>query len=92
MAAALPCVASPVGANAEAVIDGVTGLHARSLGEWEDGLQALIDAPDLRARFGAAGFAHVRSRYAMSAYRARYLDLLTRIAGAGGSVLQLSQP
>ena len=30
MAAALPCVASPVGANTEAVVDGVTGFHARS--------------------------------------------------------------
>jgi len=91
MAAALPCVASPVGANAEAVIDGVTGFHARDLGDWEDRLQALIDAPQMRARFGAAGLAHVRQRYAMSVYRTRYLHLLTRVAGEGGSAARLSQ-
>ncbi len=80
MAAALPCVASPVGANAEAVIDGVTGLHARDLGDWERCLDALIVAPDLRARFGAAGYVHVQSRYAMSAFRERYAELLARLA------------
>ncbi|HUX73322.1 MAG TPA: glycosyltransferase [Steroidobacteraceae bacterium] len=85
MAAALPCVASPVGANAEAVIDGVTGFHARSVGEWRQRLQALIDAPQMRARFGAAAFAHVQAHYAMSAYRRRYLQLLTRLADAPAS-------
>ena len=91
MAAALPCVASPVGANSEAVIDAVTGFHAESLGDWEERLQALIDAPAVRARFGAAGFAHVQNRFAMSVYRARYLDLLARICGADGSAAPPSQ-
>lgn len=81
MAAALPCVASPVGANTEAVIDGVTGYHARDAHEWEARLQALIDSAALRARFGAAGRAHVERRYAMSVYRSRYLEVFTRLAG-----------
>jgi hypothetical protein len=79
MAAALPCVASPVGANAEAVIDGVNGLHARSTEEWERNLEALIRSPELRARFGASGREHVESRYAMRTYQARYLELLRRL-------------
>ncbi len=91
MAAALPCVASPVGANSEAVIDAVTGFHAESLGDWEERLQALIDAPAVRARFGAAGFAHVQNRFALSVYRSRYLDLLARICGADGSAAPPSQ-
>ena len=82
MAAALPCVASPVGANTEAVIDGVTGYHARGLDEWELRLGRLIESADLRARLGAAGHARVEERYAMSAYRARYVDLLNRLAGS----------
>jgi glycosyltransferase involved in cell wall biosynthesis len=80
MAAALPCVASPIGANTEAVIDGVNGFHARSDEEWERNLQLLIESPDLRRRFGASGRAHVESRYSMSVYRTRYLDLLAELA------------
>jgi glycosyltransferase involved in cell wall biosynthesis len=83
MAAALPCVASPVGANVEAVIDGFNGFHARNADEWEHGLEALIRSPELRERFGANGHAHVQSRYAMSAYQARYVDLLSQLAARG---------
>jgi glycosyltransferase involved in cell wall biosynthesis len=82
MAAWLPCVASPVGANCEAVIDGVTGFHARTPQEWEHALERLIESPPLRARLGAAGHAHVESRYAMRNYRSRYLELLSRLAVA----------
>jgi len=81
MAASLPCVASPVGANTEAVIDGVNGFHACGLEEWEQNLDRLITSAQLRARMGAAGHAHVMERYAMSAYRANYLNLLSRLAG-----------
>jgi len=82
MAAALPCVASPIGANTEAVIDGVNGLHARDNGEWELALERLISAPALRASFGAAGLAHVEQRYAMRVYQADYVALLKRMTAA----------
>lgn len=81
MAASLPCVASPVGANKEAVIDGVTGFHARNDEEWESRLERLIESPDLRARFGASGHAHVEERYSMHAYQSAYVALLARVAG-----------
>jgi glycosyltransferase involved in cell wall biosynthesis len=86
MAAALPCVASPVGANTEAVIDGFNGFHARTVDDWERSLESLIQSPELRARFGANGRAHVESRYAMRAYQARYLELLARLAAGSSSV------
>ena len=82
MAAGLPCVASPVGANTEAVIDGVNGFHARTVDDWERSLQSLIESPELRARFGANGRAHVESRYAMRRYQERYLELLGRLASS----------
>ena len=84
MAAALPCVASPIGANTEAVIDGVNGFHARTTDEWQRHLEALIESPELRGRLGANGRAHVESRYSMRAYQARYLELLARLAGERG--------
>ena len=80
MAAWLPSVASPVGANTEAVIDGVNGFHASDNDEWERSLERLIGSAELRARFGANGHAHVDERYSMRAYRANYTALLTRLA------------
>lgn len=80
MASALPCVASPVGANREAVLDGITGFHARSAPEWEASLERLIEGPALRERMGDAGYAHVIERYGLAAYRRRYLELLARLA------------
>jgi glycosyltransferase involved in cell wall biosynthesis len=80
MAASLPCVASPVGANREAVLDGQTGFHAANVEEWTSSLERLIESPALRARMGAAGYAHVQERYAMQHYQRRYVELLGRLA------------
>ena len=80
MAAALPCVASPVGANTEAVLDGINGFHASDVDEWERSLEKLIESPALRASFGARGRSHVEERYSMRSYRANYLTLLGRLA------------
>jgi len=82
MAAALPCVASPVGANTEAVMDGINGFHATDIDEWERSLEKLIVSADLRARFGAKGLQHVEQRYALRSYRANYVNLLGRLAAA----------
>jgi glycosyltransferase involved in cell wall biosynthesis len=80
MAAALPCVASPVGANTEAVQDGINGFHATDVDEWERSLEKLILSPELRANFGAKGRAHVEARYSLRSYRVNYLALLNRLA------------
>jgi glycosyltransferase involved in cell wall biosynthesis len=82
MAAALPCVASPVGANTEAVMDGINGFHATDVDEWERSLEKLIVSPELRASFGAKGRQHVEQRYALGSYRANYLNLLRRLTAA----------
>ena len=80
MAAGLPCVASPVGANAAAVLDGVSGFHAADAAGWEAALARLFDSPAMRAEFGAAGRAHLERNYSLASYAACYLALLTRIA------------
>ena len=82
MAASLPCVASPVGANTEAVIDGFNGFHATSDLDWERSLERLIISAPLRARLGANGHAHVTRRYSLRAYQTQYLALLARLAAA----------
>jgi len=76
MAASLPCVASPVGANTEAVLDNQTGYYARNSAEWEQALERLIRSPELRVRLGAAGRAHAETRYDVQNYQTRYVALL----------------
>jgi len=69
-----------VGANTEAVLDGVNGFHASDVDEWEKSLEKLIVSPQLRATFGAAGRQHAEQRYSMRNYQANYLELLNRLA------------
>ena len=81
MAASLPCVASPVGANTEAVIEGRTGFHARDASEWEQALERLIGSAELRARLGAAGRGYVESRYGLHNYQTRYVAVFESLLG-----------
>jgi glycosyltransferase involved in cell wall biosynthesis len=81
MAASLPCVASPVGANTEAVLEDKTGYYARNAAEWEQALERLIRSAELRARLGAAGRTFVESRYGVQNYQARYVALFEDLVG-----------
>ena len=55
MAAGLPAVASPVGVNAEIVIQGETGFLARREEDWGAALEELVRSADLRRSMGAGG-------------------------------------
>lgn len=59
-AAALPAVASPVGVNAEYVIDAVTGYHASNIEQWVERTAELIRSVELRKRFADAAKKHVQ--------------------------------
>ena len=63
MAAGLPTIASPIGANAEIVIDGETGLLPACDADWPAAIERLMGDVALRARMGAAGRARVESHY-----------------------------
>lgn len=54
-AAALPVVASPVGAQGDMVRHRTTGLHATTADDWRTALEILVANVDLRARLGRAG-------------------------------------
>jgi GT2 family glycosyltransferase/glycosyltransferase involved in cell wall biosynthesis len=66
MAAGLPVVASPVGANEEVVTHGLNGFLAKSHQDWVQSLNLLIDDAELRQRFGQAGRQRVRERYSLN--------------------------
>jgi glycosyltransferase involved in cell wall biosynthesis len=54
MATGIPTVASPVGANTAAVVEGRTGLLATTGPQWEEAMGRLLDDAALRARLGTA--------------------------------------
>lgn len=65
MAAGIPSIASPVGANCEIVRHGETGFLARTVEEWRDALMTLIDDEGLCKRMGAAARRQVEAEYSV---------------------------
>lgn len=66
MAAGLPVIASPVGANAEIVLPNDTGLHARDAGEWVESIARLAGDATLRRDWGRAGRERVEREYSLT--------------------------
>ncbi|MCS6914171.1 MAG: glycosyltransferase family 4 protein [Myxococcales bacterium] len=79
MAAFLPVVASPVGANCDIVTahgPDQNGMLAQGTDEWVAALRRLRDDPLLRLRLGRAGRAAVQARYCLAVSAPRLLDFL----------------
>jgi glycosyltransferase involved in cell wall biosynthesis len=87
MACGRPLVASAVGGLVDTVVDEVTGFHVppRDPARVAAAVRTLLDAPELRASFGAAGVARVRARYDWSRVAAGTL-------AAYGSLVDSPQP
>ncbi len=65
MAAGLPVIASPIGANAEIVRNGETGYLPATLNEWPALIAKLAGDVTLRAKMGEAGRRRVESHYSI---------------------------
>lgn len=81
MATGLPTVATDVGGNAEAVLDGQTGLivpprNPEALGE---AILRLSSDPALRKQYGDAAQTMVRERYSLDACVDNYLRLYRKV-------------
>ncbi|MFH1574842.1 MAG: glycosyltransferase family 4 protein, partial [Acidobacteriota bacterium] len=81
MAAGLPVIASPVGANTEIVDDGVEGFLADDENAWYRSLSLLADDPDLRHRMGSAGRFKVEARFTIDAVLPRLSRIIREAAG-----------
>jgi glycosyltransferase involved in cell wall biosynthesis len=88
MAAGKPVVATNVGGNPEAVVDGLTGLLVppRDPAALADAISCVLADPERASRMGEAGRQRVTERFSVDAMvRATeklYLDLLTRKTAA----------
>ncbi len=80
MAAGRPCVASPVGMNAELLRQAELGRSAITEDEWVDALSSLIADRAMAEQLGKSGRALAVSHYSVTALAPRLADLLLRIA------------
>jgi hypothetical protein len=77
MAAGLPVIASPVGANEQIVQDNVTGLLSRSPEEWPAAIARLCGDVSLRAKMGNAGRTLAGDHYSLQVAADRWACLLS---------------
>lgn len=71
LAVGLPAVASPVGVNADILVNGENGFLACTEQEWYECLESLCRDPRLRARMGQAGRRTVETRYSLAVWGPR---------------------
>lgn len=91
MAAGVPVVATDVGGNAEAVVDGTTGfvVPATDHDRMAEAITLLLHDGELRERMGMVGNRLVREKFSLNACVAAYETVYKRIAtvAAGGKSL-----
>lgn len=80
MACGLPVVASPVGVNAEIVVEGETGFLARTPAQWRHALVALLDDAALRRRMGTNGRQRTEAHYSLKHCAPRMVELFRAAA------------
>lgn len=82
MAAGLPTVSSPIGANLDVVVNGETGLFADSPEAWIEQLELLLRDAAMRKRLGEAGRQRVEAAYCLQHAAPRLVHLLKEAAGS----------
>ncbi len=87
MAAGLPVITTPVGSAAEIVRDGETGfvIAGDDPAILAERIATVLDDPELRARFGAAGRARVEREYEEKKNAARFERVLRDAAASRGA-------
>jgi len=79
MAAAIPCVASPVGVNKEIVKNGVNGFLANTPDEWLDKLSALVVDASLRKKMGQEGLSLAETLYSYEVTSPKLIEILSSV-------------
>jgi glycosyltransferase involved in cell wall biosynthesis len=76
MAAGLPVIASPVGANSQIVVPGETGFLPEEAADWLEAIVKLASDVDLRAKMGHAGRARAEKYYSVERAAEMWAGLL----------------
>jgi glycosyltransferase involved in cell wall biosynthesis len=84
MAASLPSVASPVGANRDVVLEDRTGCLAGGPQEWTARLREILTSPARAAAMGRAARESVRRRFDRPATVTRVVGLLREASSPHG--------
>lgn len=78
MAAGIPVVASPVGANLEVVREGNNGFFADGAVEWSEKLELLVGDPSMRKNLGENGRNTVGQNYSLEKWWKPYACLFEK--------------
>ena len=79
MACSLPVVASPVGVNAELVVQGENGFLASSPAQWAEAIRVLLDDAEMRHRLGQIGRQSVERTYCLQAQAPRLMEMFKQV-------------
>ena len=77
MAAGLPVIASPVGANKEIVVENQTGFLPTEVRGWADSVAKLAGNVEMRQEMGAAGRRRVEEQFSVERAAAVWAGLLS---------------
>lgn len=81
LAAGVPVVASPVGDNRFAIVDGANGFLAATTDEWVDRLDRLLASAELRRRLGEEGRGTASRRFSLEVNGPTLAAIVRRVAG-----------
>lgn len=74
-----PCVVAPAGGLTEQVIDGRTGIIAKTTDEFAAAVSRLLEDPATAANYGKSGRQHVAERFLITRYLRDYLRILDEL-------------
>lgn len=83
MAAGIPALVSPVGANVDIVVDGKTGFHCATDEAWLKALHFLIANPDVRREMGLAARTWVEGHYSIAAILPKMIETFEAVQRQG---------
>jgi hypothetical protein len=81
-ACGIPCIASPVGATTSIVLDGETGITARTDDAWREALLRLIDDAGLRRSLGAAARERFLNVHSLASVQGRMIECWKKLIAA----------